>query len=308
MKILSFLFLLFVTVMVQAQNNPIFNGGSADGWNAAGVEQPASDIFRGGAGDGWNYNAYQHTINNIFAGGNGDGWSFASFQQQGNAIFGGGEGDGWNYTNYLQAGNSIFTGGQGDGWASTYRPLGVLPVTLVTFTAEKSGTSSLLHWQTSTETNTAAFDVERSSDAIRFTKIGTVAAAGNSTSTKDYYFRDVQPTTGTNYYRLKQVDRNGAFVYTPTRLVLFDAAALLKLKVYPIPATTLLTVELPQQVQNENLVLNLSNALGVMVRQVKVYRNTAPRQVLDLSALPAGVYTLQVSAQHFNASQTIIKQ
>jgi hypothetical protein len=308
MKRIFFLLLLFGVAVVQAQNNPIFNGGNADGWNSANFAQTANNLFKGGDGDGWGTNSFLQSPNAIFTGGNGDGWSFSLFLQPGNAIFTGGEGDGWHYKNFLQPGNGIFNGGQGDGWASTYRPLGVLPVTMVTFTAEKQQTASLLKWQTSTEMNTASFDVERSSDAIRFTKIGTVAAAGSSSVLRNYQFKDAQPMTGTNYYRLKQIDNNGSFVYTPTRLVVFDASVLQKLKVYPIPATTLLNVELPQELVKEDVVLNLSNGLGVMVKHLKIKRNTGNRQTLNLSTLPPGVYTLQVSGSSYNGLQMIIKQ
>lgn len=308
MKKFSFHLLLFLSVAVQAQNNPIFTGGNADGWTNNAYAQSTNDIFKGGAGDGWSFSAYQQTSNDIFVGGIGDGWAFSSFLQAGNAIFNGNTGDGWSFSNFLQAGNSIFTGGQGDGWTSVYRPMGALPITLAAFTAEKSGTISLLQWQTTTEINTLLFEIERSSDAVQFVKIGSVSAAGNSTTPKDYLFTDVQPVLGTNYYRLRQVDRNGAFVYTPTRMVLFNNTSSSKLKVYPVPATAMLTIELPQELQNGNVVLNLSNALGVMVKQVKIYGNTSTRQVMNISTLPAGVYTLQVSGKQYNSTQAIIKQ
>ncbi|RYF86753.1 MAG: T9SS type A sorting domain-containing protein [Chitinophagaceae bacterium] len=321
--------LLVGTLSAQAQNNPIFNGGGSDGWDKKAYQQAANAIyvggssdgwstanylqtpnavFKGGAGDGWTVATYLQAGNAIFAGGQGDGWAWADYLQAGNAIFVGGAGDGWSYTNFLQAGNGIFAGGQGDGWASTYRPLGVLPVTMVSFTAEKQQLTSLLKWQTSTEINTASFEVERSSDAVRFTKIGVVVAAVNSSSPKDYRFVDQQPYAGPNYYRLRQVDRNGAFVYTPTRLLMFDNYALQKLKAYPVPAVNLLTIELPLQVRNADVVVNLSNALGVMVRQVKLTRNNNTSLVLSLAGLPAGAYTLQVSTQAFNSTQVIVKQ
>lgn len=309
MKKYLLLLLVMNGYLSKAQNNAIFNGGNADGWSRSGFTQAGNNIFNGGNGGGWHYNGFTQSINNIFSGGNGDGWSFAAFAQAGNGIFNGGAGDGWNYALYLQAGNNIFVGGGGDGWASTYRPLGALPVVFVSFTAEKQGRSSLLKWQTAKEDGTAYFDVERSADAVHFQNIGNVAAAGNSTTSTPYNYVDAQPLVGYNYYRLKQVDKSGTYVYTPTRMLIFDASTLQALKAYPVPAVGLVTLELPPQINNDNAVVNVSNAIGVMVQQIKLPKARADnKKVLNINGLPAGVYTVQVWSQSFSGSVTIIKQ
>ena len=309
MKKILALLLAMNSYLSQAQNNPIFSGGAADGWDRNAYAQAGNNIFTGGNGDGWSFATYAQGSNNIYIGGIGDGWSFATFAQVGNGIYNGGNGDGWSSLNFQQAGNNIFLGGQGDGWASTYRALGPLPVIFVSFTAEKQGNASLLQWQTATENNTAHFDVERSLDAVFFQKIGSRVAAGNSSVPLSYSFVDAQPLQGYNYYRLKQVDKNGAFVYTPTRMLLFASVGMQTIKVYPVPATASITVELPASTQNEDVAINLSNALGVTVQQQKLSRYRAGNQSsLNLSTLPAGVYTLQVVSASFNGSQIVIKQ
>ena len=306
MKIILTALLGVMLATAQAQNNAIFNGGNVAGWNTNAFAQTGNNIFSGGNGNGWHFSPFIQTTANIWAGGDGDGWSWNSFLQPGNNIFLGGNGDGWTYLSFTQAGNNIFDGGDGDGWANTYRPMGPLPVQFISFTAVKEGATTLLKWQTAREEGAAYFDVERSADAVRFEKIGRVDAVGNSVVTSSYSYVDAAPFQGHNYYRLKQVDRNGTFVYTPTRLVLFDGSVT-TLKVYPVPATAWLTVEMPGAFQNEAVVLQLSNAAGVMVNRISLQKGGTV-QYLNVQNLPAGVYHLQVVSKGSNTGAKIIKQ
>lgn len=323
------LLLVMNSYLSKAQNNAIFNGGSADGFDRKGFAQAGNNIFTGGNGDGWVYNASAQASANIFAGGSGDGWnssfflqagnaifkggegdgwSSANFLQAGNGIFNGGSGDGWSYSNFLQAGNSIFSGGAGDGWASVYRNLGPLPVNLLWFTAEKKGLTASLSWQTAREDGASYFEVQRSADAVSFDPIGRVTAAGNSTRLQQYGLTDPQPFAGFTYYRLKQVDANGGFVYSPIRSVLFDAAAT-PLKGYPVPVVTDLTIELPSAVRNQDVTLNFVNAAGVVVQQLRVSKDRlSDRKTIGLQFLPPGNYAVQMLSKTTTASLLFVKQ
>lgn len=278
---------LFAVMLLQAgaQNNAIFGGGTADGWSSNSVAQAVGNIFTGGSGDGWAGNNYAQAGNSIFSGGPGDGWTFSFFAQNGNAIFG---------------------GGQGDGWANTYRPLGALPVQFVSFTAEKRGSTALLQWQTAGEKDAAYFDVERSAAAGQFKKIGRVAAAGNSTAGQRYTFPDAAPLSGPNYYRLKQVDANGQFLYSVIRVAVFGEGTA-PVKVYPVPATAWLTVEIPKALREQEVALTLSNAAGVTMGEVRLPKGGTV-QIINVQNLAAGVYHLQLSANGYQNTVRIIKQ
>jgi Secretion system C-terminal sorting domain len=294
------------TNFAQASNN-IFNGGSGDGWDTASFAQTINNIFNGGDGDGWDKTSFAQALNNIFNGGNGDGWDKTSFAQAVNNIFNGGDGDGWDKTIFSQAENNIFFGGQGDGWANTYRPMGPLPITLEYFTARKNNaTSSLLNWKTSQEINTAFFDIERSNDAIGFKKIGKVNAAGNSNVGIEYSFTDNNPLQGLNYYRLKQIDIDGKFVYTPARLVLFDKLNAATVKYYPNPTNGILTIELATINSNEIRVVNICNATGAVVNQLKIAANAGSKMQIDLSKYAKGIYFVQVKTATVNSTERII--
>jgi hypothetical protein len=105
-----------------------------------------------------------------------------------------------------------------------------LPVTLAAFTAQAvQNRDALLRWTTASEVNSARFEVERSLDGKSFTKVGQLAAKGNSTTASDYSFTDkgvANLASGQVYYRLHQVDLDGTAAYSPVRVVSFTNATL----------------------------------------------------------------------------------
>lgn len=76
-----------------------------------------------------------------------------------------------------------------------------------------------LNWQTTQEVNASHFEVEKSSDGSKFANLTTVAAKGNAGNGASYVVNDDKPLQGKNFYRIKMVDKNGAFAYTDTRVI-----------------------------------------------------------------------------------------
>ena len=330
MTILLCLYVAFCT----AQNNPIFTGGNGDGHSKAVVLQNGTNIYAGGNGDG--HAAFQTarpTVDQLFKGGDGDGWnSLQTIRLNVDTLFNGGNGDGWNSKNsspmnvdtLFNGGNSdgwfsqqtarpnvdiFFKGGDGDGWASTYRPQGPIPVNFLYFTAQKKGqTASLLNWKTSQEINSNYFNVERSTDAVNFIYIGRVAAAGNSQVPVEYYFTDNYPASGLNYYRLKQVDIDGHFTYTPSRLVRFDGSDAGLVKYFPNPTNGILNIELTASMKKEAKVVNITNTAGIVMNQFKLGINTDQFIQIDLGRYPKGVYFIQVKTETVNSTQRVVLQ
>lgn len=74
---------------------------------------------------------------------------------------------------------------------------------------DANSTSARIDWSTQFETNSSRFDITRSTDGVNFTTIGTVNAAGTSTSQLKYNFTDNAPLSGTNYYQLQMVNSLG---------------------------------------------------------------------------------------------------
>ena len=287
----------------------IFKGGTSDGWSSINIQQANTNIFKGGTNDGWSsQNFVQNAGGTIFKGGFGDGWDSKNLVQASTSIHKGGFGDGWSSINKLQSSTAIHKGGFGDGWASTYRPQGPLPISLLSFTAVKQGLAALVEWKTSSEINSNYFDVERSNDAVNFLFVAKVNAAGNSSRELSYGFTDNQPMAGPNYYRLKQVDRDGHAVYSPARLVRFDDAIGAHLKYYPNPTQGILNIQITAQMQDEDMVINITNALGIVVEQVKRSYSASTIIQVDMNRFAKGTYFIQVKTGSSNSVQKIVLQ
>lgn len=290
------LFILFHQAIF-AQNNAIFNGGSNDGWNKASYEQSGNTIFKGGASDGWSSQLYSSATSNIFLGGTSDGWNVGNYNSQFEDIRKGGTSDGWNTGNYNSQYEEIRKGGTGDGWASTYQPSGPLPVVFISFVAHKTNfnTDALLEWNVASELNADRYVVERSLDAVNFTKIGEVKAVGNTQIEQKYDFTDENPALGQNYYRLKQFDMDGKFIYTPVRVLNFNDNSEL-VSIYPNPSTGKVTVNLTSAYLNSNAALNVINMNGAVVYHVKLIDYKFPTIEMNLDNLASGTYMIHLNS------------
>ena len=101
----------------------------------------------------------------------------------------------------------------------------ILPVNLLSFTANAIKEGVKLDWQTAQEINNKQFEVLRSSDNRSFKTIATISGKNNSQATNSYAFLDVAPTLGTNYYQLKQVDLDGKYTIFNTVVVKFNGSS-----------------------------------------------------------------------------------
>ncbi|RZL07427.1 MAG: discoidin domain-containing protein, partial [Hymenobacter sp.] len=90
-----------------------------------------------------------------------------------------------------------------------------LPVTLTRFGAARQGTEVAVSWATASELHNAGFEVQRSADGHAFTTLAEVAGAGTTQASRSYTYLDAAPLRATAYYRLKQVDLDGAATYGP---------------------------------------------------------------------------------------------
>ena len=116
----------------------------------------------------------------------------------------------------------------------------ILPIKLNSFAVQKMDNTVKISWNTQQESNSKNFVVERSIDGRSWAGIATVNAAGNSNHSIDYLTYDNAPANGINYYRLKQVDKDGSFEYSVVRSVLFSKSY--DVRITPNPATTFVNV------------------------------------------------------------------
>ena len=178
-------------------------------------------------------------------------------------------------------------------------PSGVspLPIELLTFTGNSTVTGNQLNWATATETNNNYFDLERSSDANEFLKIATIAGAGNSTSIKGYDYLDNSPFNGINYYRLKQVDYNGAYTYSNVIAINNNNSQNASILVYPNPSNDEVNIVTSANITD----ITIYNMMGEIV-----YANSAElSNTIKFKPMAEGMYV--VKALDINGKTSIAR-
>ena len=187
-----------------------------------------------------------------------------------------------------------------------------LPVNFLYFTAGRVSKGALLNWGSALEHNNAGFDVQMSTDGREFTTLTTVLpASANSTTARHYSYTDANASAGTRYYRLRQVDLDGKFAYTPVRVVSFTGAGNIvetsTSSVFPNPfhEGEQLLVNVKSAVAG-NATLRITDTLGreVLNQTTEVPAGNSTVALPSLNARPAGVYLVRLTLPG-GATQTI---
>lgn len=167
-----------------------------------------------------------------------------------------------------------------------------LPVTLVDFYVSRAENRAVLQWQTSLEKRSSYFEVQQSKDTRAWNTLGRVSAAGQSTALVSYSFVDPAIRSGTQYYRLKMVDFDGSFSFSPLRSIGWGAAGLIG--VYPNPVQDRLFFD------GSVTHFRLTDLSGRSLLEV-----SNPDRGVDLTGYPAGIYFVKVETE--SGSSQVLK-
>lgn len=174
-----------------------------------------------------------------------------------------------------------------------------LPIRLLSFNVSQSTTTNILDWKTSVETNNNYFVVEKSNSGSSFDSIAIIKGAGNSNQILSYSYSDAQPFSGNNYYRLKQVDYDGNYSYSPIENIYFSGTIMnsTNLSIFPNPGNGSISIKgdwdnyssvrvtsmLGQIVYSSNITssnLTLPSSLAKGMYVINFYKNNVPSKTL----------------------------
>lgn len=168
-----------------------------------------------------------------------------------------------------------------------------LPVDWLEFKGKYIDKSVHLNWSTASEKNADRFEVERSTDGNDFVRIGSVPASGNSTVVNHYAFIDNDASSGSNYYRLRQVDYDGTEDFSNTILVEVKQKIG---KAYPNPVTQGMIYFDREEIKDRPLVFQLFDLSGKLVMDTRLAASGNSKLALNIDeAIPSGAYLLTVS-------------
>ena len=195
---------------------------------------------------------------------------------------------GWEETSATRSGNTFsamvyrfsqFSVGEATGFSN------VLPIQLTQFIATPKAHIVALNWTTSSEKDNAVFQIEHSVNGKDFKSVGSVNGNGSSAQTISYSFEHTAPADGVNFYRLKQVDLDGQFAYSPIKTAIIGTSSF---------------------VIKSNLVTNALDIITSTKAPVAfgIFSTTGQRmlndfaqgeKLVDVSRLPAGLYFVKIA-------------
>lgn len=169
---------------------------------------------------------------------------------------------------------------------------GVVPVLFTKFEAGCNTNGTVIKWSTASEFNSNYFELQRSTDGNNWSRVSTIKGAGNSSSLHAYQLYD--QVKGTAFYRIKEVDLDGQFVYTSIvkSNCKFSGLGVI---IYPVPARDILNLAIASD-RNIKTHLMIVDGAGKTVRNVDVslLQGNNTLQV-NLKGLAGGEYTLRSS-------------
>lgn len=174
----------------------------------------------------------------------------------------------------------------------------VLPVKLISFTANCNMKNTDFNWSTAFENNNSYFTIETSTNQRNWTTISKINGNGNSNSVKTYTYRLLNQISANKYYRLKQVDVNGNFAYSDVVVTSPCNSEVMNIEMYPNPTTGLINLSY-QQDGFQSGAVSVFDVLGSKV----LYTEGFPSYI-NLDSQPNGIYFVRFT----NNSQITIKK
>jgi hypothetical protein len=168
-----------------------------------------------------------------------------------------------------------------------------LPIELKSFTASKSNQNINLDWVTAKEENFSHFEIERTVDQDNWEPIGLVQGLGESNSDVNYNFTDRSAPFGVIYYRLKAVDIDATFEYSPVVQVEVGFEGKLAISPNPVKDASNLKIQVPSEFRENLAYVGLFDLNGTKVQEFRNFDTDGTLQINQ--KMKSGMYILKVN-------------
>lgn len=227
----------------------------------------------------------------------------------------------WDGTMWKNHGNSSTTGSPSAGSVTTFGNVtsfspftlastttnNPLPVELLEFNAIKDNENVLVYWSTASEINSNYFIIQKTEDLNNWKDVTHVDAQGISNIEVQYSDYDFSPYNSVSYYRLKQVDLDGAYTFSNIAMVNFNQNSELSYNIYPNPTSNVINVSFQEK---KNYKVTLSNSIGQNINLTPISIFSAEKITVNTTELAKGIYYLTISNKEsllYNLEKIIIQ-
>ncbi len=177
--------------------------------------------------------------------------------------------------------------------------MNVLPLKLQGFSALKDGKNNLLQWHTSQEINVDRFEIQRSINGKDYSSIGKINGG-----LSNYTFTDNTPLSGTNYYRLKMIDKDGHSEYSIVRIV--NNGGSFYVTIYPNPAKGRLNMQIESSKTEKANILITDISGKTLITNFVTLAAGVNNTFIDVRSLSKGAYILKIVTLETTETRRII--
>ena len=181
-----------------------------------------------------------------------------------------------------------------------------MPVTLATFNVKLiQKNNAILSWTTTEEVNNSGFEIEMSTDARKFIKVGYVDGKGDSKQPNNYDYMVSDLAGGNYYFRLKQLDYDGKFEYSTIKALTVDNVDAI-VSIYPNPTKD--KVKLNSSLyKNQAFSIEVSNQSGQVVMTLPASASYSNGYELDATSFTTGLYYIVLKGVNFTEKLKFVK-
>lgn len=222
----------------------------------------------------------------------------------------------WDGTQWTDAGNTATTGNVSSGTVSSNTitsfspftlasttPSNILPIDFLNFNIKCQPKGIDVYWQTASELNSNFIEIETSSNSIEWTKLGSIAAQGNSNTLTNYHFSADNQNLFFSYYRLKMVDYNGGVVISTIKTIDCNQNDLIgSYDIIPNPNNGVF--KLTSNTSSKPILVSIYNSLGKLIYQNNQFDDG--EIFVDISHLDKGLYLLKIRTNDFEVVKKVI--
>ena len=182
----------------------------------------------------------------------------------------------------------------------TFPQKSTLPVKLLSFNGTYKNNATLLNWITENQVNFSTYEIERSSNGITFSSIGSKARLGSGADRQQYQYTDnLSSETGNiYYYRLRMIDIDGRFSYSNVIMIRRDENKTSGISFIPNPVISDQTAMIRfSSATNKTADLKVVDMTGkvLLSQQNKIFEGTNSISINNLGKLKPGLYVLQMN-------------
>lgn len=178
-------------------------------------------------------------------------------------------------------------------------PLNPLPVHFTSITADANLKGEVsIKWDVVQQINTDQYFIQRSTDGLHWSNIGTVQS-NKVEDLVEYSYLDVHPAAGTNFYRVKEVDIDGTYYYSSIKKAQVE---LDNFHIWPNPANDFVNID-----NNTTGMVNcrILSSTGQYVKNIQLHGGT---NTVDVKTLVPGTYVFVMQTNSNQYKKIVVKQ